>query len=84
MEAQIMFVDPGDVDPAVVVLTERDFAVEIQLDLIDECGPTVFVQAQVASELDASGFFDWVESIVEPLGGDVLQAGDCDPPPQFA
>jgi hypothetical protein len=43
MEAQLMFVRPADVGPGIAALIEADFSVEVQQDLIDECGPTVFV-----------------------------------------
>jgi hypothetical protein len=54
------------------------------LDHIDPYGPTVWINAKVVSELDDSRFHDWVRSIVEPLGGDANEAGECGPSPQYA
>ena len=74
MDAEILFTNPADVNPAIAELIERDFSVKICEDMIDECGPTVFILAIVITEHDASTFFGWVQAIVEPLGGDVTQA----------
>ena len=49
------------------------------LDRIPHQGSCVFIMARVASELDEIRFFDWVWSLVEPLHGDVVQAGVCAP-----
>jgi hypothetical protein len=75
MDAEVLFHDPADVNPAIAELIERDFDVQVLEDLIDECGPAVFVLAVVISELDVDAFFDWVKAIVDPLGGEVTQAG---------
>ncbi len=56
-------------------LIERDFDVEYLEDWIDDYGPTVWVNAWTLSELDDDSFFDWVETIVEPAGGELLNAG---------
>ena len=78
MDAEILFLNPDDVNPGVAELVARDFKVEI-LDWVDPYGPTVWIKAQVTSELDEHRFFDWVASIVEPLHGDVVEAGLSDP-----
>ena len=72
--AEIIFIDPADMNRTVVELIDRDFDVEV-LDWIDDEGPAVWILASTLTELDASGFFDRVKTIVEPLGGDVLEAG---------
>jgi len=38
-------------------------------------GPHVWIQAVTESELDQSAFFGSVKAIIEPLGGDVIEAG---------
>jgi hypothetical protein len=83
MEAEILFHDPDDVNPGVAALVELGFEVKV-LDYIDPYGPTVWIRAWTITELDASAFFDWVQSIVEPLQGWLYEAGRADPPPQFA
>jgi hypothetical protein len=47
MTAEIIFLNPADMNPAIAELIE----------------------------LDQSAFFDWLKTIVEPLGGDVVEAG---------
>jgi hypothetical protein len=74
MEAEILFLDPDDVGPGSAALVEHGFKVEV-LDYIDDYGPTVWIKAEVTSELGESRFLDWVHGIVEPLHGDVVEAG---------
>jgi hypothetical protein len=66
-EAEILFLDPNDVNGGVAALAEHGFSVQI-LDWVDPHGP-----------LDENQFFDWVASIVAPFGGDVVCAGLADP-----
>jgi hypothetical protein len=75
MSAEIMFLDPANVNPATAELISRDFEVLVLENSIDEHGPAVFILAGAITELDDSAFFHWVQTIVEPLGGDVLEAG---------
>lgn len=83
MEAEVLFLDPADEGPCVAKLTELGFIVE-RLDWTDPHGPTVWVMARIDVEFDDMfadvRFFDWVTSIVEPLGGDVVKAGFACPP----
>ena len=79
MDAEIMFANPAHVNPAIAELIKRDFSVEIHGDMIDECGPTVFIRTVVITEHDDSTFFEWVQATVEPLGGDVTEAGHALP-----
>jgi hypothetical protein len=81
MEAEILVRDWNTVNAAIAALIEQDFAVRIRLDRIDDYGPAVWLNAQVASALDDDRFFDWVQSIVAPLRGDVLETGFWAPPP---
>jgi hypothetical protein len=83
MQADILFLDPADVNPGVAELIENDFDVQI-LDLIDPYGPTVWIRAWAVTELDASAFFDRTQAIIEPLEGWLYEAGLADPPSQFA
>jgi hypothetical protein len=78
MEAEVLFLNPDDVNPGVAALVERDFEVEV-LDWVDDYGPTIWIKAKVTSELAENRFFDWVSSIVEPLHGDVVEAGLSNP-----
>jgi hypothetical protein len=83
MEAEILFDDQDAADAVGAVLAARGFAIE-PLDWVDEdegvvLSPTVWIRARILTELDASRFFDWVNNIVEPLGGFTLQAGLADP-----
>jgi hypothetical protein len=83
MLADILFLDPNDMNPGVAALTELGFDVEVLDDWIDECGPTVFIRAQITTELDEDRFFNWVSSIVEQFrSGDVIEAGLADYPQQ--
>ena len=80
MEADILFCNPDDVDPAAAVLIEHGFDVETLYDRIDDCGPTVFIRVCIVTEIGEDHFFDWVQSIIEPLGGNMIEAGLADPP----
>jgi hypothetical protein len=75
MLAIVMFLNPNDLNRGSAELIEHDFDVEYLDDWIDDYGPAVWVNARSLSELDDLSFFDWVETIVEPVGGDVLEAG---------
>ena len=79
MVAEILFLDPNDVSSGSAALMELGFTVEV-LDWVDECGPTVWIRAEIQSELGQDQFLDWVSSIVGPLLGDVAEAGFADPP----
>ena len=74
MSAEVLFLDPRDVEPTEARLRELGFDIE-RLDWTDPYGPTVWINASTRTELDQSGFLDHVQSIVEPLGGDVVEAG---------
>ena len=75
MTAEIIFLDPADMNPTIAGLIERDFDFEILEDWIDDCGPAVWILAIAITELDQSAFFARVKTIVEPLDGDVVEAG---------
>jgi len=75
MLAQVMFLNPNDLNRGIAELIEHDFDVEYLDDWIDDYGPAVWVNAWTLSRLDDSSFFVWVKTIVEPIGGDVCEAG---------
>jgi hypothetical protein len=80
--AEIMFMAPGDVNPGVAALIERDFHIELREDWIDPYGPAVFLRARATLDMSDGEFFHWVGTIVEPLGGYCDEAGyDYDDPP---
>ncbi len=74
MLAMVMFVNPNDLNRGSAELIEHDFDVEYLDDWIDDYGPAVWVNATSLNELDNSSFFHWVETIVEPVGGEVCEA----------
>ena len=74
--AEIIFLHPADARWEIPELIERDFDVEFLDDWIDDDGSAVWILAgAIIAELDESAFFDRVQAIVEPLGGDVVEAG---------
>ena len=76
MQAEILFLDPDDVTPAIAVFVEDGFEI---LDIVDPYGPTVRVKARITTELDAIHFFDWVWAIVDPFdSADVSEAGPAE------
>ena len=85
MVADLLFLDPNDVNAGTAALIEHGFDVEV-LDLVDPYGPTVFLRARIMSELNDYSFLDWVNKLVSELklSGDVIEAGyaDADQPRQ--
>ncbi len=75
MVAQVLFLNPHDLNRGSAELIEHDFEVQYLDDWIDDYGRAVWVNALTLSELDDFSFLDWVQTIVEPVGGDVLEAG---------
>lgn len=80
MSGQVMFLDPEDVEDGIAELAEHGLESKIREDLVDECGPTVFVDVFGTSDLGASEFLHWLSDLAEPLGGDVNEAGYTDDP----
>jgi hypothetical protein len=72
MEADVLFLSPSDANLGVAALIEAGFDVEHLVDAIDECGPTVFFRIRITTELGENRFFDWVQRLVEPFGGDTI------------
>jgi hypothetical protein len=77
MQVEIMFLNPNDVNCGIAKLIECDFDVTVR-DAFDDYGPAVFITAWTLTELEESDFFDWTESILEPLSGEVCKAGLAD------
>ena len=75
MIAQVIFLNPNDLSRGVLETIEHDFDLEYLDDLIDDDGPAVWINARTFSELDDLSFLHWVQTIVGPVGGDVLEAG---------
>jgi hypothetical protein len=80
MDAEILFLDPNDVGPGSAVLIEHGFDVEVLDDWVDDYGPTIFIRARITTDVAEDRFLDWVVNIVEPLHGDVVEAGLSHPP----
>ena len=80
--AEILFLDPDDVNPCIAALEQHGFTVKI-LDWIDPYGPTVWIHAFINTNDDGT-LLDWVQDIVRGLGGDVVEAGLADPLPMNA
>jgi hypothetical protein len=74
MRAEILFLSPASVSPGTAVLVEHGFNVVV-LDDVDPYGPTVFIRARITSEISPPKFLNWVQSLVDPFGGDVTEAG---------
>jgi hypothetical protein len=75
MTAEILFRNPDDRDAAIPTLVGHGLKITRLDDWVDECGPTVWILASSVSELDQNAFFDWINGVVDPLGGDVVVAG---------
>jgi hypothetical protein len=79
MEAELMFNHPDGRDAAIVELVKREFTVE-ELDWRDEyrgelLSDSVWIRVSGTSELTESAFFDSMQHLVAPFGGEVLEAG---------
>jgi hypothetical protein len=83
MQAEIMFYDdPSQVPPAIFALKARGFEVEV-LDSVDAYEGelltlTMWIRAGCMSGLDMDRFFDWMQALVAPLGGELLEASLCE------
>jgi hypothetical protein len=73
--AELIFLRPADVYPAITELDELGFELRELDDWIDTETGARWILATIASELTPSGFHDWINTIIEPLGGDVVEAG---------
>ena len=73
--AEILLIDPDGADPALAKLTELGFSVATLGTLAtgDDEEPRGTDQAliQIATELGALAFSDWVEEIISPFGAGI-------------
>ncbi len=74
MIAEICFPHQNDLHAAMPKLAEFDFDIEV-LDWMDDDGGALWVLASSLTELDQSGFLDFVNGIVDPFNGFVVEAG---------
>ena len=84
MEAQIIFGNANDVNAGLAALIDHDCDVRILPNLIDPYSSAVWVRAVTITELGESCFFDWLQAVVDPLDGMVLEAGLAGPPAIWA
>ena len=85
MQAEIIFIETDDIDPVVEKLLELDYDPEILNWDFGDGDPTSTIAATTITDLDEFAFFDHVQTIVGPLGGDVIEAGLVSSPlPGFA
>ena len=75
MEAEILFFTAADVGPAIPVLIEHGFDVELLYDRIDPCSNAFWIRVTVISKLAPLPFFDWVATLAESLNAQVEEAG---------
>jgi hypothetical protein len=80
MEAELLFPTPAYMERALPTLRELGFEIEVLNERIDEFGPTICCRARITSELNQEEFLHWVFSLVDPLRGDVYEAGYAHPP----
>ena len=71
MVTEVNFLDPDDVNTGIAVLTALGFDVEVLPERIDPCGPTVWVKATLATELDEIDFLEWASDLTERFGGHI-------------
>jgi hypothetical protein len=83
MKAEISFLNPSDAQAGVVVLEEYDFAGET-LDWIDPCGPTVWIKAELITDMTDVDFLHWVAGLVGPLAAMLWKPGLSVSPQQAA
>jgi hypothetical protein len=82
MEGELLFFDASDVNAGLAELIDLDVAAEVLPDRFDPCGTSAtWVSFLTITDLDEGCFFDWLQAIVQPLGGEVLEAGVAGPPP---
>jgi hypothetical protein len=74
MCAEILLFDPANLAPATAELMALGFRIKVREDMIDDGGPTIFIRATGFTEHSLATFFGWMQTIVEPLGGDVWDA----------
>ena len=85
MQGDILFLDPDDLNSGIEVLVEHGFEIEYLTTGSMNAAQRSLSVSGSPPEVDEGHFLGWLQSIVEPLGGDTIEAGLADPlPPQFA
>ena len=75
MSAEIIFINTDDPGPVIQKLLEIGYDFEVlRWDRDDGTKPDTTITVSTFTELDAFAFFDHVQAIVGPLGGDVIAA----------
>jgi hypothetical protein len=71
MLAIVIFLDSNDVNRGSAELIEHGFNVQYLNDWIDDDfgRPRPWVNVWTLSDLDNDSFYDWVQDIVQPVGG---------------
>ena len=82
MSAEIIFLNTDDPSPVIQKLLEIGYNFEVlRWDWDKGTKPDTSVTVTTITELDAFAFFDHVQAIVGPLGGDVIAADLVSSPP---
>jgi hypothetical protein len=86
MSAEIIFMKTDDPGPVIQKLLEIAYNFEVlRWDLDDGAKPDTTITVSTITDLDAFAFFDHVQAVVWPLGGDVIAADlVLSPPPAVA
>ena len=86
MSAEIIVMKTDDPGPVIQKLLEIGYNFEVlRWDLDNGAKPDTTITVSTITELDAFAFFDHVQAIVGPLGGDVIAADlVLSPPPAVA
>ena len=75
MSAEINFLNTDDPGPVIQKLLEIGYDFEVlRWDSDDGTKPDTTITVSTFTELDAFAFFDHVQAVVGPLGGDVIAA----------
>ena len=75
MMAEIIFLNPTDASAAMIALSELGYELEEMVEWIDDESGARWILAFTRSELDPTGFFESMQALVKPMGGDIVEAG---------
>jgi hypothetical protein len=70
--AEVLFLDPDDVPPAAEALRAAGCELSVIPDATDDW-PTVFAWITGATSRTLDDIGEWLDGLVAPLGGDVVQ-----------
>lgn len=75
MEGELLIIDAEDLNANLTVLADHDVKTTI-LPWVDPCGTSaVWLEFSVTTDLDEDHFGSWLQDIVEPHNGDVIEWG---------